>query len=94
MSDEQTPEIPSLHDNPRTDPTEQTGTGVPRSAEDGDLVHGAHGDSNASVDSAIVVGATTSSHPSAADEVSINRSGSGGTGGASVEEAGDEASEG
>lgn len=95
MSDERTPEIPSLHDNPRTsDAEEQTGTGVPRSGEDGNVVHGAHGDRSAPVDPRIVTGATTSSHPSAADEVTINRSGSGGTGGAAVEEPGDEASEG
>jgi hypothetical protein len=94
MSDEQ-PEIPSLHDNPRiTGAEEQTGTGVPRSGERGDVVQGAHGDRNAPVDPAILTGATTSSHPSEVDDVNINRSGSGGTGGASVEEPGDEASEG
>jgi hypothetical protein len=35
---------------------------------------------------AIVTGATTSSHPSATDEVEINRSGSGGTGGPSIDD--------
>ena len=35
---------------------------------------------------AIVTGRTTSSHPSATDEVEINRSGSGGTGGPSVDD--------
>lgn len=96
MSEEQRPdEIPSLEDNPRTtDALEHSGTGAPRSAEDGSLVQGAHGDRYAAVDPAVVVGATTSSHPSAADDVAINRSGSGGTGGASVDEPGDEATEG
>ena len=96
MSDEPRPdEIPTANDNPRTDATlEQSGTGAPRSAEDGSLVQGAHGDRDAAVDDAVRVGATTSSHPSAADDVTINRSGSGGTGGASVDEPGDEATEG
>jgi hypothetical protein len=35
---------------------------------------------------AIVTGATTSSHPSATEDVEINRSGSGGTGGPSVDD--------
>ena len=96
MNDENRPdEIPTTKDNPRTnDPLGQSGTGAPRSAEDGGLVQGAHGDRDAAVDPAVVVGATTSSHPSAADDVTINRSGSGGTGGASVDEPGDEATEG
>jgi hypothetical protein len=96
MSDEHAPtEIPSLEDNPRThDAYEQSGTGTPRSAEDGNLVHGAHADADAAVDPAVIVGATTSSHPAEANDVTINRSGSGGTGGASVEEPGDEATEG
>lgn len=96
MSDEHRPsEIPSLEDNARTDGAlEQSGTGAPRSAEDGNLVQGARADTNTSVDPAVVVGATTSSHPSAADDVTINRSGSGGTGGASIEEPGGEATEG
>jgi hypothetical protein len=43
-------------------------------------------DTAASEMDAIVTGATTSSHPSATDDVDINRSGSGGTGGPSVDE--------
>jgi hypothetical protein len=59
----------------------QTGTGTPRSADDGLSEEGALADNSGDVDASIVVGGTTSSHPSAADEVDINRSGSGGTGG-------------
>ncbi len=94
MSDDQPPnEIPSTEDNPRTDDAlEHSGTGTPRSADDGAL-EGAHSDGG-DVDPAVVVGATTSSHPAAADDVTINRSGSGGTGGASVAETVDEATEG
>ena len=33
------------------------------------------------VDPSVIVGATSTSHPAAADDVDINRSGSGGTGG-------------
>jgi hypothetical protein len=43
-------------------------------------------DTAASEMDAIVTGATTSSHPSATDDVDINRSGSGGSGGPSVYE--------
>jgi hypothetical protein len=35
---------------------------------------------------AIVTGGTTNSHPSASDDVEINRSGSGGTGGPAVDD--------
>lgn len=58
-----------------------TGTGTPRSADDGLPQEGAVADNATDVDASIVVGATTGSHPSAADDVDINRSGSGGTGG-------------
>jgi hypothetical protein len=72
-------------DNPR-DPSQQeyTGTGTPRSADDGRQEPGAVGDRSAPVDPAVTVGATTSSHPAEADEVDINRSGSGGSGGAAT----------
>jgi hypothetical protein len=78
-------EIPSTERGPRQ-PDQQawTGTGTPRSADDGLQEPGAVGDRDAPVDPAITVGATTSSNPAAADEVDINRSGSGGSGGPSV----------
>jgi hypothetical protein len=44
------------------------------------------GDRAADVDPAVRVGSTTSSHPADADETEINRSGSGGSGGASTED--------
>jgi hypothetical protein len=43
-------------------------------------------DDVADVDDAVIVGATTSSHPANANDVDINRSGSGGTGGAGNDE--------
>ncbi len=64
---------------------QQTGTGTPRSAETGDLVGGEAGNSDAPPD-AVVVGATTGSHPAAPDDEQINRSGSGGTGGPADDE--------
>jgi hypothetical protein len=85
------PELPSLEKGPRA-PDQQawTGTGTPRSAGDRFQESGAVGDGAivADVDPAIAVGGTTSSHPSAADEVDINRSGSGGTGGPTTDDAG------
>src|SRR3954470_9440322 len=78
------PELPSTEKGPRA-PDQQawTGTGTPRSADDGLEEPGVEKDrANATdIDPAIVTGATTSSHPAAADDVTINRSGSGGTGG-------------
>ena len=64
---------------------QQTGTGSPRSAETGDLVSGEASKSEPTEDS-VVTGATTSSHPAAADDTAINRSGSGGTGGPADDE--------
>lgn len=84
------PELPSVEKGPRT-PDQQawTGTGTPRSADDGFQQGGAVGDRSAhDIDPAISVGATTSSHPADADEVEINRSGSGGSGGAATNDAG------
>ena len=75
-------DVSSVDRGPRQqDDESQTGTGTPRSADDGAPQEGAGSDNVADVDPAIVTGATTSSHPSAADGVDINRSGSGGTGG-------------
>ncbi len=56
-----------------------TGTGTPRSADDGLPEQGAS--ATAGSDPAVVVGGTTSSQPAHSDEVPINRSGSGGSGG-------------
>ena len=72
--------------NDRDTNPQYTGTGTPRSGDDGLQEPGAVGDGAADVDSSITIGATTSSHPTAADDVNINRSGSGGTGGASTED--------
>ena len=63
-----------------TDPTEQTGTGTPRSAETGPPAMGTP--SGEDLDPAVVTGATASSQPALADDVTPNRSGSGGSGGA------------
>ena len=83
-------DLSSLDRGPRQDDDmSQTGTGTPRSADDGFQQEGAAPDNVSDVDPAIVVGATTSSHPSAADEVQINRSGSGGTGGPADDEPAD-----
>jgi hypothetical protein len=83
VTDEHAPEdIPSTEKGPRQpEHQEYTGIGTPRSADDGLPEPGAMGDRDAPVDPAISVGATTGSHPAHADEVDINRSGSGGSGG-------------
>jgi hypothetical protein len=84
------PELPSVEKGPRA-PDQQawTGTGTPRSGDDGLQEQGAVGDRsrNDDIDPAITVGATTSSHPADADEIEINRSGSGGSGGATTNDA-------
>ena len=88
------PELPSVEKGPRT-PDQQawTGTGTPRSADDGFQEESAVGDRSAhDVDSAISVGATTSSHPADADDIEMNRSGSGGSGGAATNDAGTDGS--
>lgn len=56
-----------------------TGTGTPRSADDGLPQPGAMSDSRA--DDAVVTGMESTSAPASSDEVTINRSGSGGSGG-------------
>ena len=88
MSDELTPDqIPSTERGPRQpDQHEWTGTGTPRSSDTGQDPESVIGDRDATVDPAIAVGATTSSHPADAEEVAINRSGSGGSGGAATED--------
>jgi hypothetical protein len=86
-SDElETPELPSTEKGPRS-PRDQeyTGTGTSRSDDTG-VVDATPVAPPTDVDPAIVTGATTSSHPSAADGVEINRSGSGGTGGPATDE--------
>jgi hypothetical protein len=88
LTDDLAPEdIPSLERGPRQ-PNQQawTGTGTPRSADDGLQEPGAVDDRAAPIDPAITVGATTSSHPAEGTEMSPNRSGSGGSGGAMTEE--------
>jgi hypothetical protein len=55
-----------------------TGTGTPRSADDGLPQPGAA--SGADVDPAVLSGMTSTSQPASTDEVTMNRSGSGGSG--------------
>ncbi len=75
-------DVSSVDRGPRQeDNLSQTGTGSPRSSDSGEPAEGAAADNARDVSDAVVTGATTSSHPSAADDVTINRSGSGGTGG-------------
>ena len=81
MSDE-TP--PAGGEKPRSpDDHDTTGTGTPRSADDGLPQPGAESGAatRAETDPAVVTGMTSTSQPAAADEVTINRSGSGGSGG-------------
>ena len=61
------------------DRDEQTGTGTPRSVDDGLAQPGAG--ATAESDPAVLTGATTGSQPAHADDVTPNRSGSGGSGG-------------
>jgi hypothetical protein len=66
-----------------------TGVGSGRSADDPTLPSAGEpfeGESGRPVNPDIIVGATTDSHPAAADDVDINRSGSGGTGGPGTDE--------
>ena len=80
-------DLSSVDRGPRqTDNVSQTGTGTPRSADDGIQEPGALGDREAPGDPAASVGGTTSSHPADADETEINRSGSGGSGGPATPE--------
>jgi hypothetical protein len=70
-----------------------TGTGTPRSDDRGLDDHPGASPS-APVDPALVTGATGTSHPADADELTINRSGSGGSGGpAATDAAADPAAE-
>lgn len=68
-------------DGPRS-PADQdtTGTGTPRSADDGPAQPGARGEAT-NVDPAVVGGRLSTSQPAGADDVTANRSGSGGSGG-------------
>ena len=59
-----------------------TGVGTPRSADDGLPEEG--GLAGGEVDREIETGATSTADPASADEVRINRSGSGGSGGPST----------
>ena len=81
-------DLPSGGRGPRqTDNESQTGTGTPRSADDGWQEAGAAPDHETTRDErAAVVGATTSSHAADADDLDVNRSGSGGSGGGSTSE--------
>ena len=72
------------HDGPRPpDEQSQTGTGTPRSADDRLPQPGAAG-GGADLDPAVSTGARVPTDPAAADELRINRSGSGGTGGSAT----------
>ena len=64
---------------------QQSGTGAPRSADDGLQEKGALAGDAPDVTAEELTGMTTSSHPADADDLEINRSGSGGTGGASAD---------
>jgi hypothetical protein len=61
------------------DRDQQTGTGTPRSADDD--VRPPAEDDRTEPDDPVITGATTGSHPALSDEVTPNRSGSGGSGG-------------
>lgn len=58
---------------------EYTGTGSSRSADDGRIRQA--GWSGHDVDPAIITGARSTAHPAQPDDLDVNRSGSGGTGG-------------
>ena len=77
MSDPTGPRSPDEH--------EQTGTGTPRSADDWLPQPGSAGGA-AQIDPAVSIGARASTDPAAADELRINRSGSGGSGGSATAE--------
>jgi hypothetical protein len=79
------PELPSTEKGPRSPGNQEyTGVGTSRSAEQAFRESGGidNTGTNDDVDPAVTIGATTSAHPASADGVDINRSGSGGTGGA------------
>lgn len=81
------PELPSVEKGPRQPAHQEfTGTGTPRSGDDGRSPTGVFDDPYSHADSSVVVGATTSSHPADADGIEINRSGSGGSGGAAIDD--------
>ncbi len=68
-------------DNPRApEHQEWTGTGTPRSADDG-LAQPAAYSGTSDADESVVTGMESTSQPAHADEADINRSGSGGSGG-------------
>ena len=85
-------ELPSTERSPRHEAVdEQTGVGTPRSGDQptsGDPSHAPD------VSDAMVIGATTGSHPAEADGLAVNRSGSGGSGGADDGDADSEGSTG
>ncbi len=87
-------DLSSVDRGPRqSDNASQTGTGTPRSADDGIQQQGATPDREATADErAEAIAGTTSSHPAESDELNVNRSGSGGSGGASTSEPGLEGS--
>ena len=69
-----------MGDKPRSpDEHDLSGTGAPRSPDDRTPQAGA--ESDAPADPAVTTGMRSTSQPAAADEVTINRSGSGGSGG-------------
>ena len=75
---------PRTSENPRSpEHHDLTGTGTPRSADDGLPQEGAYA-SAPDADPAVVSGMRSSSQPAMADEVNPNRSGSGGSGGPST----------
>jgi hypothetical protein len=64
---------------------QQTGTGTSRSADDGLQEDGALAGNAPDVTAAAMGGRQSTSHPAESDELNINRSGSGGSGGATTE---------
>lgn len=71
-------------ENPRSPAhQEYTGTGTPRSADDGLPEPGAYS-GTPDTGEAVVTGMESTSQPALGDEVDINRSGSGGSGGPAV----------
>lgn len=73
-------DLPSTQRSPRDDAVdEQTGTGAPRSGR-GPVSEEREPERDQSINPT-VVGGTTSSHPAETDDMAVNRSGSGGSGG-------------
>ncbi len=71
-----------MSDNPRAPADHDlTGTGSPRSADDGQPQPGVLAGTDAASDPSLEAGRETTAQPAQADDLNINRSGSGGSGG-------------